>query len=229
MKTMVAMGRAAVIAGAIILMVGVLEAAGPPIPRTPAAVTEVLHVQEFTLDAPYRTDWRKERPWVQAGTVLVLKVDPDLVYPRQSAEPVLYAGEWTAERINGGYPSGILVVVVPGKLDLDKDLIWFGSPELPERVDLEMIRREHALALDAKIRPVGAAKVKAAAENASGKLTLRGRHALLRQVGTLILKHDPKDENLGRHLSNLKDVETEAPGGDSRKRPSGPPPKGTER
>ena len=69
---------------------------------TPSAVIDVVHVQPFSLRKGYIHFWREEKPLVTTGTLAVFKVDPGLVYPRNAAEPVLYVGNQTAERLNFG-------------------------------------------------------------------------------------------------------------------------------
>ena len=58
-----------------------------------AAVAGGQDARPFTLQTPYRNDWSKERAMVSAGVLVVLEVDPALVVPRDSLEPVLYAGD----------------------------------------------------------------------------------------------------------------------------------------
>src|SRR5262245_56384925 len=91
-------------------------------PKTPSAIAGVLYSRTFTLEKGYAFEWRKERPTVGEGTILVLEAPAAWLRPRQVAEPVLYVGGSTAERVNRGDGSGRLVVVVPGKVDLSKDL-----------------------------------------------------------------------------------------------------------
>lgn len=139
----------------------------PPLPAAPqtAPVTLVL-ARPFTVEVPWVHAWRAEQPQVSAGVVLVLAVaDRELLYPRQDAEPVLYVGAQTAERLNHGYESGHVVAIVPagvdeaGRVDLDLAAtpIFFGDPELPERIDaaaaraqLEKARAQGARAPDAE-------------------------------------------------------------------------------
>ena len=105
--------------------------AGPPaVPATPAAVDGVLYARTFTLDEGFQFQWNNEQAEVKTGTLLVLKVNPDLVFPRQMAEPVLYVGDQTAERINHGYESGHVIAIVPGEVDLTEgaDLVWYAGP-----------------------------------------------------------------------------------------------------
>ncbi len=103
----------------------------PEVPSTPAAVDGILLAQPFTLDEPYEFAWQAEHPMVSSGMILVLEVNPDLVLPRQTLEPVLYVGNSTAERVNNGYPSGKVVAIVPGTVNLASAPIWFGEPALP--------------------------------------------------------------------------------------------------
>src|SRR5262245_39219373 len=122
----------------VVLLIVVTLAAGEEVhrlPSTPAAVSELVLAQPFKLGKGYENDWSKEREVVTSGTLVVLKVDPELVYPRNSAEPVLFAGDKTVQRLNQGHESGHVIGIIPGEIDLTMAPIWFGRPELPERVD----------------------------------------------------------------------------------------------
>ncbi|GIW74611.1 MAG: hypothetical protein KatS3mg103_1133 [Phycisphaerales bacterium] len=182
-------------------LAAVVVAAPPQIPATPAAVQDIVFAQPFVLDQGEVSTWRAERPMVTSGYILVLKVNPDLVYPRQSAEPVLYVGDTTAERLNVGYRSGYVVAVVGAPiegqdaLDLAKAKIWFGTPELPERVDAARIAQESALADAAGIKPFPADKIKALLEQ---NQTLRepNKAAILDEVAALIRRFSPQEEEL---------------------------------
>jgi len=127
---------------------------------------------------------------VTSGTLLVLRVQPELVYPRQVAEPVLYVGSQTAERVNVGYPSGYVVAIVPGNLDLTRSLIWFGTPALPEQVDGKTIDAERARAIAAGIRPPLAGRVRSARRDARA---LGDKRDLLREAALLIEHYAPDD------------------------------------
>jgi hypothetical protein len=155
----------------------------PPVPATPAAVQDVVYAAPFVLNEGYTSDWRLERPRVTRGHLVVLKVAPDFVYPRQTAEPVLYAGDQTVERLNVGYRSGYVVAIVPGTADLSRVPIWFGTPALPESVDASAVRSEHARALAAGIRPLSADRVRAALRE---PLELHDKLDLLREAGALV-------------------------------------------
>lgn len=164
------------------------------VPKTPSAVIDLVFVRTFTLAKGYTYDWSKDRPIVRSGTLVVLKVDPDLVLPRDSAEPVLYAGNQTAQRLNHGHESGHVIAIIPGEVDLTQVPIWFGSPDLPERVSAQTIRSERALADAAKIRPFAAKKVQGVTQR---RLQASDLSALLRDhVSNLVLKYSPQEKNL---------------------------------
>jgi len=149
------------------VLAAAVVAAPPQMPATPAPVEDIVFAQPFTLDQGERSNWRAERPVIDSGYIIVLKVNPDLVYPRQSAEPVLYVGDTTAQRLNVGYRSGHVVAIVGGEiegedaLNLSQAKIWFGTPELPERVDAARIAQESALADAVGIEPFSADKINA--------------------------------------------------------------------
>src|SRR5688572_3392583 len=128
----------------------------------PSGGIELLAAVPFVLDEPFVHEWRAEKPVVSSGYLLVLKADPDLVRPRQTYEAVLYAGSEVAERCNFPENGSHLVALVPAPLDgrgrvaldLDSTPIWFGSLELPERVDAARIADELELARARGIGPV---------------------------------------------------------------------------
>jgi hypothetical protein len=166
----------------------------PPVPITPAAAVDLVLARPFTLGKGYRYDWRKDRPIVRSGTLVVLKADPNLVIPRDSAEPVLYAGNQTAQRLNHGDKSGHVIAIIPGKIDLTQAPIWFGRPGLPERVTSQTIRSERALADAARIRPFAAKKVKAATKK---RLQAPDLFSLLRDhVAPIVLEYSPQEKKL---------------------------------
>jgi len=170
-------------------------AAPPAIPDTPASVNEVLYARPFQLDKGYHTTWGKDRPIVTSGYILALRVNPDLVYPRQVAEPVLYVGNQIAERVNIGYESGVVIAIVPGKiagkdrLDLTKAPIWFGTPELPERIDQAAIDAERKMADRAGIQPIAGARVRSALTRGGGILHLQDDRALYAQIAPIVAEY----------------------------------------
>ncbi|MHC4427852.1 MAG: hypothetical protein ACYS0D_04515 [Planctomycetota bacterium] len=194
--------------GAWALTTTVVAADAPPVPETPSAVRDIIYARPFTLDKSEGHGWRMEKPMVSSGYVLVLEVDPDLVYPRQQAEPVLYVGRQTAERINHGHESGRVVAIVPGQidpqredyLDLSKVRIWFGTPELPERVDAAMIERERRLAVRAGIRPLPAAKVSVALEEGGPTRAFTDKRELMRALAPLVREYSPQEPEVADGL-----------------------------
>ncbi len=169
----------------------------PPIPPTPAAVEEVVYARPFTVNEGFRFDWRKEGFQVKAGTILVIKVNPDLVIPRQVAEPVLYVGNQTAMRLNSGNESGYVIAIVPGDVDLAKDPIWFGTPELPERVDAATIQVEREKADKAGIKPISSEKAQAARAKGGERINAADLGALLRDtLAGLVEQYSPQEKRL---------------------------------
>ncbi len=171
--------------------------AGPPeIPATPAAVDGIILAQAFSLDEPYEFSWLAERPMVSRGMILVLEVNPDLVLPRQTAEPVLYVGDSTAERVNTGYPSGKVVAIVPGAVNLATAPIWFGDPALPEQVTSEIISAQRSMAGEAGIRPFTADTVGMAFQAGGDEMKSADYDALRRRAAELIQQYAAGEEEL---------------------------------
>src|SRR5262245_51176294 len=148
MKPLALLAIAVLVAAGVLLGRGIASrdqrspSAAPPT-DLPRSAIEILDAQPFAVDEPFVHEWRAEKPLVDAGYLLALRVDPDLARARQTYEPVLYVGAQTAERCNAPEEGGVLIVVVPSTLapdgsvalDLATTPIWFGSLELPERVD----------------------------------------------------------------------------------------------
>lgn len=168
----------------------------PEIPATPAAVDGIVYARKFSLEKGYQFNWCKETPIVRSGYLLVLKVDPDLVYARECAEPVLYVGKQTAERLNHGYPSGRVIAIVPGDPDLEKTLIWFGTPELPESVDAKRADLEFNLAKAANIKPLPTDELQAARSQATEELKGKTIVDVLRVAADLIRQYAPEDKHV---------------------------------
>jgi hypothetical protein len=182
--------------GAMALTAAVSLAAPPSIPPTPAAAAKILFARPFSLEQAYTHDWRaeNERPQVTSGWLLVLEVNPDLVYPRQTAEPVLYVGNQTAERVNIGYQSGRVVAIVPGDVDLSTALVFFGTPELPERVTANAITQQTEMASNAGIRPFSKEQVQKATKAGGERLTVKEKTDLLPVMADLVEKYAPQEK-----------------------------------
>jgi len=157
--------------GGLALLAGLADDSPPALPAVlPVGSVELVAARPFTLAAPATHFWRKEQPAYRAGMLLVLRAPVDLLVARQTAEPVLYVGAQTAERVNVGDSSGMLVAIVPADLDSQGHVafdlaaapIFFGSAELPEQVDGATVARELAAARRAGIAPPTAAAVSAA-------------------------------------------------------------------
>jgi hypothetical protein len=179
-------------------------AAPPPVPPTPAPIVKLVSARPFALEQSYASDWRREKPRVTTGYLLVLEVDPDLVYPRQVEEPVLYVGRQTAERLNVGYRSGHVVAIVPAVtdpeakdyVDLGKVRIWFGAPEMPERVDAARIEAEHDAATQAGIAPRPRDEVDAALKRGGAALRRERKQRLLGDAADLVERYAPEETDL---------------------------------
>jgi hypothetical protein len=175
--------------------------AGPPsLPTTPAPVEALVLARPFALEQGFRFDWRRERPLVKEGYLLVLEVDPHLVYPRQTLEPVLYVGNQTAMRLNVGYPSGRVVAVVPSSGELTH--IWFGTPRLPERVTAAIIADERSLAHEKGIPRISAETVQAALDRGGPPAHAEDFNALLGEAARMVETYAPDERALAEILAS---------------------------
>lgn len=161
---------------------------------TPAPVLDILEIQPFRLKVGYAFNWLQSRPFVSDGLLVVLRVDPSLVVPRDTGERVLYAGDRTVQRLNKGHGSGYVIGIIPGDIDLASEPIWFGRPQLPERVTAEIIKDERTLADSAGIKPFSPDKIEAARRDG---IEAEDLAALLRGPGAdLVLKYAPDEKHL---------------------------------
>lgn len=110
----------------------------------------LLRAVPFELESGYTHYYRADQPEVTRGWLLAVRVRTDLVQPTNDFQPVLYAdlasGPQTVERFNQGHKDGVLIGFLP-ELDgaigaLEGVDMWFGAPELPERLTAEMIATE---------------------------------------------------------------------------------------
>jgi hypothetical protein len=164
------------------------------VPPTPASVKGILAAQRFALETPYPYTWSKERIEVATGVLVVLEVDPAYVVPRNALEPVLYAGNVPVQRLNHGDLSGRVIGIVPGPVDLVTAPIWFGSPELPERITAAMAEAERGRAEKAGVRALSTAGVRDAERP---PVAAKDLAALLRDVAAeLVLEFSPQEKEL---------------------------------
>jgi hypothetical protein len=160
----------------------------------PSAVLAIVEIHPFGLRDGYRYNWLASQPVVTSGLVVVLRVDPEYVVPRNAAEPVLYAGDRTVQRLNQGERSGYVIGIIPGEPDLAAGPIWFGRPELPERVTPEILAEERALAESAGIGAFSPDEIERAWR---GDLEAEDLAELLRgPVADLVLKYSPDEKGL---------------------------------
>jgi hypothetical protein len=159
----------AAVGGAVIAFSGdrLIPQELPPLSATPQIQPiRLVEATPFQLVEAHTHFYRAEQPAYTEGTLLVLAVEPHLLTPRQTYESVLYVGSETAERINVGERSGHLIALIPGQPDLANTPIFFGEPELPERITAQEAQRQLALAQAAGVVPAGAEAAAAAAQEA---------------------------------------------------------------
>ena len=200
--------RSGVAALAVALLVGGAAAwVRTPTPQPPAqapardgAVKGLLFAEPFRLAQPYAHTWRLESPQVHSGWLLVLEVEREVAVRRELAEPVLYVGDQTAERVNAGDIAGRLVVIVPGDLDPAADPAWFGAPELPERVDAAIVARELAAARAAGVPPLLRAARSRPDALGHAQVEFADRTALERHAAELVLRWAPEEREQAEGL-----------------------------
>jgi hypothetical protein len=159
-----------------------------------------MYVRPFVLDEAYQTWWRKERPFVRSGYIVVLRVVPAVVVPKATAEPVLYAGDQTVERINIGQFSGYVVGIVPGEPRLKGLRFWFGEPGFPESVDADLIARERAAAEVAGVGVIPNKQMRQARAAGGRTLHAANKSDLLDAIAPLILEYSPQEKRLANML-----------------------------
>jgi hypothetical protein len=167
---------------------------GREYPATPAPVKNILFAQPFTLETPFINTFSKEHERVSNGVLIVVEVDPALVIPRNALEPVLYAGNVAVQRLNQGELSGRVIGIVPGTINITTAPIWFGTPELPERVTDSMIQRERGLAERAGVRAFTADKMSSIQRPV---IAAKDLATLLRTVAAdLVYQYSPQEKQL---------------------------------
>lgn len=160
----------------------------------PRPVVDIAHVQPFRLEQPFEFTWRRNPTRVRSGLLVVYRVDPQLVVPRNVLEPVLYAGNHTVQRLNHGHESGFVIGIIPEQLDLSVQPSWFGTPALPERIDTEMIASERSRAERAGIPAFPSADIRARTRD---PVVAPNLTTLLRNQGAdLVLRFSPQEKAL---------------------------------
>jgi hypothetical protein len=159
------------------------RAAGPDpdaIPVVPMddghAVVRVLEVRSFTLrEGALTYDFQAGAPSLRSGQLVALRAEPAFLQLRQVKSPVLYAGPVPVQVVERDAASGCVVGVIPASVDARKEPFYFGSYELPERVDAVRGRAERDAALAAGLRPRPPAE---SASWSTGSVELRDPTAL---------------------------------------------------
>ncbi|MEQ1501362.1 MAG: hypothetical protein ABMB14_03985 [Myxococcota bacterium] len=144
-----------------------LSLPSPAFAQDATPITAITWARPVTLAAPIQWSMRGDHPAVTEGVLVELRADPALLVPRQSAEPVLYAGAMPVMRFNWDYLGGCVVAFVPGPVDLAATELYFGSSALPERVTAADGGAARAAARVRGIRPAPSAE-RAAALAAGG-------------------------------------------------------------
>jgi hypothetical protein len=155
------------------------------------AAKKLVFAQRFTLAKPHVYSWMKGHAPISEGTLIVVEVEPACARPRQTAMPVLYAGGVPVEVANLGFPSGRVIAIVPGEVDLAAAPIFYGSPELPERIDAATGASELAAARARGVAPFSAEERRAAFD--SKPLALQGTDTLYVAVADLIDRFVPDE------------------------------------
>lgn len=203
------------LSAAALVTAATVTAAPPAIPQTPVGVQDILFAQPFTIKQGYEYDWSAERPMITSGQIVVFQVNPDLVYPRQTSEPVLYVGSMPAERLNVGYLSGRVVAIVPDSLDpatgkmVPQDLskAWFGQPLEGKAPDARIVAEEAQLAAKAGVKALSADKVQLARQAGGEVAKLERKHQVLGIAGRLLEQYSPDEVDLianYAHTATLK-------------------------
>ncbi len=140
---------------------------------TGRSVTGLTFVRPFELATPAEWTVTAHPEPVTRGILLELRADPTLLRARDVGASVLYVGERPAFPFNWDAVGGCLVAWVPGDPDLASTEVFFGSTELPERVDAARGAAERAAARAVGVVPFPVEVV--AKARAAGGPMLRAR------------------------------------------------------
>jgi len=168
----------------------------PALPATPAPISSIIAARPFTVEIPWATDWREDRAFVSEGWIVLLSVPHDFVVPRQTQEPILFAGGTTVERLGNFIEEGVILAIVPatprtsaapghaaetaeGMRPLSQLAFWYGTPGLPEQVDVATLASEIASAEVAKIGARPASEIARALQRGGAAVTAADRAELL--------------------------------------------------
>jgi hypothetical protein len=180
---------------ALLLLVALAAAQDQPATAvgSRSGVSELALARPFTLSQPAPFRWAKEHPPYAAGWLVVIKVDPELIRPRQIGVPVLYAGSTPIELLNDGYPSGMAIGLVPETVDLEHAPLFFGPTTLPERVDASYGSQVLAAATARGFAAPSAAEWAAARKTGGPPVHLDDRGDIQHQAADLIDAYAPSE------------------------------------
>jgi hypothetical protein len=187
-------------------------AAAPPVDPVAAGQVEVLEAIPFRCDEPWTHHWSAERPAVEAGTILVVRVEPEALRPRAVDMPLLMVGDDIAELVNPGNRQGLVIAVVPAPAgwtagevpSLAGREVFLSKPGLPDRID----------AAERKARREAARAAGVAAQPPTGRVALRSladRDALDRELAALVRRRCPEQSRLADLLDGSAGSETARP------------------
>ncbi|MCA9568370.1 MAG: hypothetical protein KC656_11030 [Myxococcales bacterium] len=117
-----------------------------------SGVQEVRWARPFRLERALMYRHTPEPRAIREGWILELLVDPARMVPHPIATPTLFVDTTVAVRTAWRTPCA--VVWVPGDVDPARATVFFGSTELPERIDATRAAAELSAA-DARPVPVG--------------------------------------------------------------------------
>ncbi len=185
----------------VIALVGVVATTFAGIPNAAAAaedggVRSLLYARPFTLEEPYTYVYTKEQPEISRGYILVLEVDPQRAQPRQTDMPVLFVGSRPAELTNRGDKSGRIIVLVPGDTVLSESPLFYGTTELPERIDQAQAVQQRDLALEIGVQPRPATEIESAFDKGGDTLAVRQIDDVYRELADLIEEYSPEESDL---------------------------------
>jgi len=170
------------------------ERDGPTV-ESIAAVRGLVYARPFTLATPYLYPWSKEGLEVLSGYILVLDVNPGFAQPRQTQMPVLYVNSRPVEIANGANREGRVVAIAPGPLDLKTATFFYGSTELPERVDREYGEAELSAAVSLGASVLAVETVTEAIESGGDVLEGENIDAVYRSLADVLEAYSPSESD----------------------------------
>lgn len=165
-----------------------------------ASVRAVRWARTFHLTKPEEDRMTAERRATTDILLLELEVDPALVVPAQTSVPVLYVGTTPARPLNWDPTGGCLVAFVAGTPDLSTTPVYFGSTELPERVDAARGAAELSAAVAVGVRPLPQSMVEAAFVAGGGPLDVEDIRAVYAAAADRIATCSPTEVERARNL-----------------------------